>query len=643
MKKLYFCLLAVIVAAISTSAQVNYTFDLTVDKPSELTVQLLNGSEVVNAFDVVEGANHYEFEVPNGEYYYFNVKVTEGYKLIMLEDGTKLPSELTNNEFKKSLSGYSWATWSGTSFAYTVRVFSAEDYKNRTVKLTFDEPQGVQFTLRGNSAVKADQKEYEIAYNDEFEDRLEIRPTNTDEILYKVTADGKDVVKDGLTYTIPLVDRSDADDIQYVKEIAVLRNFPEGFTYNVKIAFANENPACVSSVTYGGEAITDFDAADGFDVVPGKKLVITLNKDDFGFDKYVLNGSTTYISYASSIEKTVDCDLDYVITATEYKYFDASIVTTDPASVKVTRYSYPYSEIKLEGTETKFTFKNDGSDDKINVEAADGYELVKIYDQTYDQTTTVSTYNKSTIVYLKENSKIELVAEKIVRDQNLVFYFDDLSDFYFGAKIKRGGVDIPAQLGYNLVDYRTKDGLITIDSYGAQDLKAYRNYEEVSFTYYSSLSISNPVDGEVIKLFFKPANAVEHTVTFAVTDGALDGYEVKKDILSAVDTSAPVSAIGKTQFTIAPASRAAGDLNVKVGDTAVTPVDGVYTFETEADTTVTVGLPSSGIEDVVTSSDKTVDVYNLQGIRVAHSVNAADVDNLPAGIYIVNGKKVAVK
>lgn len=45
--------------------------------------------------------------------------------------------------------------------------------------------------------------------------------------------------------------------------------------------------------------------------------------------------------------------------------------------------------------------------------------------------------------------------------------------------------------------------------------------------------------------------------------------------------------------------------------------------------------------DVVESD--TVTVYNLQGIRVLKGAEKAAVNNLPAGLYIVNGKKVIVK
>lgn len=50
----------------------------------------------------------------------------------------------------------------------------------------------------------------------------------------------------------------------------------------------------------------------------------------------------------------------------------------------------------------------------------------------------------------------------------------------------------------------------------------------------------------------------------------------------------------------------------------------------------------TGITDIVAGSD-VVDVYNIQGMKVASGVRAADVNNLVPNVYIVNGRKVIVR
>lgn len=49
----------------------------------------------------------------------------------------------------------------------------------------------------------------------------------------------------------------------------------------------------------------------------------------------------------------------------------------------------------------------------------------------------------------------------------------------------------------------------------------------------------------------------------------------------------------------------------------------------------------SGVKNIVSANDETCGpVYNLQGVKVANSIN---VTTLPTGIYIVNGKKIHIK
>jgi hypothetical protein len=66
----------------------------------------------------------------------------------------------------------------------------------------------------------------------------------------------------------------------------------------------------------------------------------------------------------------------------------------------------------------------------------------------------------------------------------------------------------------------------------------------------------------------------------------------------------------------------------------------VYTFTVNADTSVKVST-TNGVSNISVDGNASSEVYNLQGIRVARS--AENLNSLPAGLYIVNGKKVVVK
>ncbi len=51
----------------------------------------------------------------------------------------------------------------------------------------------------------------------------------------------------------------------------------------------------------------------------------------------------------------------------------------------------------------------------------------------------------------------------------------------------------------------------------------------------------------------------------------------------------------------------------------------------------------TGIGEVTNDDERPADVYDLQGVLVRRAATAAEVEALPAGIYIVGGKKVLVK
>jgi hypothetical protein len=61
-----------------------------------------------------------------------------------------------------------------------------------------------------------------------------------------------------------------------------------------------------------------------------------------------------------------------------------------------------------------------------------------------------------------------------------------------------------------------------------------------------------------------------------------------------------------------------------------------------AEFNVAIDTQFSGVENVaVNAADLNAPVYNLQGVQV--KANASSLKQLPAGIYIVGGRKVVVK
>ena len=56
-----------------------------------------------------------------------------------------------------------------------------------------------------------------------------------------------------------------------------------------------------------------------------------------------------------------------------------------------------------------------------------------------------------------------------------------------------------------------------------------------------------------------------------------------------------------------------------------------------------IGLPSStGVESVNGMEDSHFSVYNLRGVNILNTTDKSEIQELPSGVYIINGKKVAL-
>jgi spore germination protein GerM len=79
-------------------------------------------------------------------------------------------------------------------------------------------------------------------------------------------------------------------------------------------------------------------------------------------------------------------------------------------------------------------------------------------------------------------------------------------------------------------------------------------------------------------------------------------------------------------------------VSVSANDTKLEANDGKYTTTINAATTIALTATTNGIEEIGVDNNAETIIYNLQGIRIN-----SQIENLPAGFYIVNGKKIIIK
>lgn len=161
-------------------------------------------------------------------------------------------------------------------------------------------------------------------------------------------------------------------------------------------------------------------------------------------------------------------------------------------------------------------------------------------------------------------------------------------------------------------------------------------------------SFGLPVSGDpaVIKIFSREAiqgndgweiksTVSKNVVTFETVGN--NSAEVTYDkVLKHEDTSKKLECIGTTLVSMKPAT---GTIILVDGAVVEPNADGLCEFTTSKRAHTVTFTDASGVDEIgVENADADAKIYNLQGIEMK-----ADFDELPAGIYIRNGKKIVKK
>lgn len=639
MKKFYTLLIALVALNITAFAA-DWNIVVNVTAGADRVKAVIGTSETSdNVKELAIGENN--IVIPEGESLYIIPKNETDIVVFKNSEG---------DDIEKSYYGYYeiWASsWRDPYSPYTLTVMDENSYRTKNVTVKMDNYKKV-------TIVRGDGKEFEpasntvsIAYNPENESKLTIKPRSSKDLIYKVTVAYKDIEKTSGRFYVNLVDNSGAEPV-YVENIDVTADFPEGLKFKTVITLDGPKEM-ISYIKVNDVNVADKEAClrpEGFEANPGETIAIGYNSD-YKIEEVTDNNETKYAFSQLTIEQ-IDRDHNVTIKGRKYATYKVKFNVTGAEGVVGS-----FGSTKVSFTEEENNIDVSEKNNSITFSETSGWYFESFTDDEntdYLQTSDYEYYKKIYLT-LNDGDEYTIVAKKIQRDNQVVIYYDDFSALtfdYFVTKFEKYEPTEPIVSGYNTINFRDEDGYFTAyaSAYGANDYGkyiVYKNDELLATTakYFEDADVKH---NDVYKVFFVNEPTVHH-VTFTVSNNALDGYAVNKDILAEVnDFSAPVKAVGKTRFTIAPVARAADGIKVTVGDKEIEPVEGAYTFETEADTNVKVTTSTtSGIDNILNDANATADVYNLQGICVRRAATSADVKALPAGIYIVNGAKVAVK
>jgi hypothetical protein len=243
---------------------------------------------------------------------------------------------------------------------------------------------------------------------------------------------------------------------------------------------------------------------------------------------------------------------------------------------------------------------------------------------------------------------LTITSSTIERDHKAVYYISGYENANWSAYIQRSTrTEIALHEGYGYIEFDDSENPFQAGFYGTNlapfdyyldGEQLTPNYSSDSGFYIGSINLN---ENSVLK-FYLGSTPSWYNVTFTCEEGVEEGFNVTTDLVTDVDNFvAGLKVLTGTQVDI---QTFESEASVKVNGEAVEAVDGVYTFNVNADTNVELSLGDSGVEGVnINKVNTTNAVYNLQGVKLFNNTNDSQLKALPAGVYIVNGKKVLVK
>lgn len=612
MRKNYFLLILMLIGiGFSASA---YQATIKVDDASHISTVSISGTSFV-----ADGDGNFIIEWTSS-YAYLYVKPAEG---CYVESFTNSAGTPVGSIYYGEVS-YSLAS-SDDGATFNVKTYVLEDRRTASCTIKVDDPEKVTVKTSGTyQTLSLSEGDNTVKFIPDVENQLTIAPASFGGTIYHVDLNGAAIAANYDSYNVT-VSNGDVVNIQ--------ANYPN-VDYSVDINVNEDAAGVVTGVTVDGTEATDWDS-DNFKAHAGSTVKISFNTTDYKIESVMMNGSSVsyYSSYSFVVKEAAQVD----ITAHKYGTIPVYITVDNPANVIVaTDYSYS-NLITLNDGRQEVQIPEGSYGQYIYVKAApDGY-LTSVTQNGTDMTSRTS-------IPVVKNDEIVIVTQSIVRDKEFVAYIDaDPSSLgYFGLSrdINNTRTDITSKLvasDYAVIPFWDNDNPFGISYYNSGNSGYIYLNDEIQGKDQTSVQLSL-ADGDVLKMYFNGAPK-SNTVTFTVesNDAGFAAPSVKYDKIKELsDLSATVTALDGTLFEIVPES----DIKVKVNGEAIDATDGVYSFVVEDNTSVTItDAKMSGVDSIVADDDVTVKgVYNLQGIRLD-----ASAENLPAGLYIIDGKKVVVR
>lgn len=598
--------------------------------PNAITVS--NGGEAVEAVDGV-----FSFEVTD-KYGSIYINSKNGYLLESVKDENGEEKLYNKGASEFYLSAYYLHSGDNN---YTVTALNVADTRtDKVVVNVVGDPAKLKFSRYATGAVTLTEGMNEVPYNPEIETPFTIEPVSYGTYLYKVEVNGTDLEANygGGTWSINNPQNGDI--------ITIYTEFPD-IQVPVHITFTNEGTEdAVSKVTVAGQEVPREEwLSDNFTVKLGSKIVINFSS----LYNWEVVGAYVYGDY----EKTIltETPLNIEIKATKMETIPFTVVCNDPDQILVC-YGYGTDEpYTLTGTTTVLELPKQTYMRPINISAKDGYKIVSVIrtDTTADGPVEKDITGNLDYIYVEEEGVTFTVTSEVYeRPLTGVLYqapgqyesyyvsLDNYGDFQMQIEMKEG---------YNFFNFCEAD----MENF-------WINYYPYPAVYLGTEQLEKAEFGNTYGLEdYKGEKAIKVFPAEAVIEPLKVTTEVSADYTAAleVDYVEPIENIA--EFTVLPGTHVSMNLTQLANHEIITTVtandvtveadeNGLYNFTIAEDTKIKVATEEkSALSSIAADLKVNNDIYNLQGILVKKAATPDDVKALPAGLYIIGGKKVVIK
>jgi|GEM_PF-2653677 len=590
---------------------------------------------------------------PTESYYGYNgvyVRPCKNFKMVSLKcedpvDEITLPTDPT-----QSVKLFPTDSWKGR--VYKLDMISLDDLRPNTFTVNVTGSSSVILARRAdNSAIDLETGANTVRFADE---EMPLRFSYAGSVipLYSVKHNGTPVeCKEDNVYEVTVA-QDDVVDVQ--------GEWPEGNT-SVVITYPETAAGVVSGISYGSWPnavdITGIESGVPVEIPHGTRITVKFDTGTYKVDNVTVNGVET--SFTSIVEAFVGMEpVEIDVQAHPYGKVHYTLNFNDYEHVTLREGKSWNSPVEL--TSNTYSGELDERESSIYITPAADYYIASVTDET-GKTYDLDSYGT---VQTHDGMVLDVVVSKIVYDGKFTVWVEDMEDVadtYDGSKknvyyFKSGNWDyiyLP-ESGYNVVEFSKGENpqfslSITLKWNNAH---GYQNETQLPYgwsgasKYFDARNLA-VADGDVIRLYTKGVLPELRDVTFELVGDAaaeLAASIVTTDLFRTRENwTEGLQLLDKTLVSLTLPEGIEG-VKVKLDDEALTPDEnGNYSFVVSAPHKVVLSS-ATGLTDLEgDNADNTVTVYNLQGIKLIDKGEKADLKQLPAGIYIVNGEKKVIR